>query len=68
MRKAQVVFDISEMKTQVTITDSKGISEKIDITDTKVEKAFTRLLKQINQENYAKQIVNAIDINTWEQV
>lgn len=54
MRKAQVIFDVTDEKTEVTVIDTKGISEKLDITDTKIEKAFTRLLKQISEEKQVK--------------
>ncbi len=67
MRKAKVTFDITEKKTEVTVIDSKGISENLDITGTKMEKGLIRLLKQISQENQVKEIKNAMDIGTWQE-
>ena len=67
MRKAQIIFDITELKTEATVIDTKGISEKIDITDTKMEKALIRLIKQLNEESQLKQVREAIDINNWTE-
>lgn len=68
MRKAKVIFDITDIKTEVTIIDTKGISEKLDITDTKIEKSLVRLIKQIQKESHIKEIESYLDINTWEEV
>lgn len=67
MRKAKLIFDITEEKTEVTVIDTKGISEKLDITDTKIEKALIRLIKQLDEESKLKEIKEALDINNWQE-
>lgn len=67
MKKAQVIFDITTEKTEVTVIDTKGVFEKLDITNTKMEKVLVRLIKEIHKESQAKEILNALDINTWQE-
>lgn len=59
-----VIFELTSEKTIVIATGKSGI-DKIDITDTEIEKDFTVLLKKIREYREEKQILNAIDVNNW---
>lgn len=69
MKKAKLIFDITETKTEVQVTSFKtGSTEIMDITGSKAEKTLIRLLKQLHEESQVKEIVEATDINKWEQI
>lgn len=59
-----VTFEITKTKTLVTIVGSASV-EKVDITDTEIEKGFVKLLKQIKDRRDQNQILDAIDIDKW---
>lgn len=67
MRKATITFEVTETKTEVTVIGVDGITDKSDITGTKVEKSFISLLKKLRQHQAEVLIIDSIDINTWEE-
>lgn len=68
MRKAQVTFDVTESKTVVTVIGTDQLADKIDITGTDIEKKFISLLKKLQKHRLANEIIEAIDINKFEQI
>ena len=68
MEKAKVIFDVTEDKTQFTAVGLSGSVETIDITGTYIEKDFLRLLKKVQKFKLEKQLLEALDINTWKEV
>ena len=60
-----ITFEVTKDKTLVVATGTVGNVEKIDITDTDMEKDLTKLLKKISGYWKEKQIFDAIDIDSW---
>ena len=63
-----VTFEITENRTEVAVIGSTGIVEKMDVTNTEIEKSLIGMLKQIQNKKLTKQITDALDINSWESI
>jgi len=60
MRKATITFEITELKTVVTVTGIDGGSDKTDITGTNVEKSFQSWLKKFRKHQIENAIIESI--------
>lgn len=67
MKKAICTFEVTSEKTEVTAIGLNGMPEKLDITGTEEEKDFIALLKKLRELQITKQVLNALDINTWQE-
>lgn len=68
MKKATILFEVTEKTTTVISTNLNGIPTKFDITGTSEEKDFIKLVKKLQEFQLAKEIVSALDIDKWEVV
>lgn len=68
MKKATITFDVYEDKTNVISTGIYGQADTMDITGTDAEKLLIKLIKKIREDQLAKEVLAALDINTWERV
>lgn len=60
MRKAKLIFDVTEAKTEVTIIGIDGGDEVHDITDTPIEKDFIKLIKKLSKWKTENQLQDMI--------
>ncbi len=65
MKKATILFEVTEKETIVISTGTTGKVETFDITGTEIEKDFTKLLGKINEQKTVNQVLDFIDPKKW---
>lgn len=68
MKKATILFEVTEKTTVVTAIGLNGIPNKFEITGTDEEKDFIALLKKLQEYQLTKEIMSALDVENWEVV
>ncbi len=63
---ATITFEVTETKTIVKECGVNGFKDNLDITGTEIEKDFIKLLKKIQGHQLTTKILDALDINKWE--
>jgi len=65
---ANINFEVTKKSTIVTCTGLTGNTDVIEITGTDIEKDFIKILKKLQEQQLAVQVMNALDVSKWEEV